>query len=118
MARKKTKFILDNKSSIKTLKNKNIELNPLQFKQYQQLEIGFDLKNIDPGEYQCLLNFNVDGQNYGNQLVLTIKIKEGKITEFRNIFDLLGKDYTKGKLIEVLKKNNYDEDKAFMELFN
>ena len=64
------------------------------------------------------MNFNVDGQNYGNLLVLTIKIKEGKITEFRNKFDLSEEDYTKGKLIEILKKNNYNEDKAFEELFN
>jgi len=114
---KKTKFILDNKSSIKTLKNKNIELNPLQFKQYQQLGIEFDLKNIDPGEYQCFLNFNVDGHNYGNILVLTIKIKEGKITDFRENYSLSKEDFTKGKLIESLKKNNYDEEKAFIELF-
>ena len=101
---KKTKFILDNKSSIKTLKNKNIELNPLQFKQYQQLGIEFDLKNIDPGEYQCFLNFNVDGHNYGNILVLTIKIKEGKITDFRENYSLSKEDFTKGKLLESLKK--------------
>ena len=63
------------------------------------------------------MNFNVDGQNYGNLLVLTIKIKEGKITEFRNKFYLSEEDYPKGKLIEVLKKNNYNEDKAFAELF-
>jgi len=114
----KTKFILDNKSSIKSIKNKNIILMPLKINQYQQIEIEFDLKNINPGEYKCIFDFNVDGQNYGNPLVLTIKIKEGKISEFRKIFGLATVDYKKEVLNKVLKINGYDMDKAFSSLFD
>jgi len=114
----KTKFILDNKSSIKSIKNKNIILMPLKINQYQQIEIEFDLKNINPGEYKCIFDFNVDGQNYGNPLVLTIKIKEGKISEFRKIFGLATVDYKKEDLNKVLKINGYDMDKAFSSLFD
>ena len=113
---KKTKLILDNKSSIKTLKE-NIELNPLRTNQYQKTEIEFDLKNIDPGEYQGILDFNVDGQNYGNPLVLTIKIKKGKITAFKKKYELSDEDYSKEKISKVLKENNYNEEKAFYMLF-
>jgi hypothetical protein len=115
---KKTKLIVDPNSELKTINNKEIELNPLASNQYQQIEIKLDLKNIESGEHLCLLNFNANGRNYGNQIILTIKVKEGKITEFRNLFSLSKGDYNKERLIKVLKEKKYHFEDAFEALFD
>ena len=108
---------MDPNSELKTKDNKEIELNPLKINQFQQIEIKLDLKNIESGEHLCLLNFNVNGKNYGNQIILTIKVKEGKITEFRNEFSLSKEDYNKERLKKVLKEKNYNFEQAFPALF-
>ena len=114
---KKTKLIVDHNSQIKTKNNKRIVLNPLNANETQEIEIELDLKNIEPGEYICLLNFNVDDKNYGAQLILTVKVKEGKITELRKLFDLSKEDYSKQKLSKVLKEKNFQMNEAFDALF-
>ena len=115
---KQTKLIVDKDSELKIKGNKEIELNPLKVNQYQQIEIELDLKNVESGDHLCLLNFNVNGKKYGNQLILTIKVKEGKISEFRQMFDLSKEDYTKERLSKLLKEKNYKFEDAFDALFN
>jgi hypothetical protein len=115
---KKTKLIVDNDSELKIKGNQEIALNPLNVNQFQKIEIELDLKNVESGEHLCLLNFNVNGKNYGNQLILTIKVKDGKISEFRQMFDLSKEDYTKERLSKLLKEKNYKFTDAFGALFN
>ena len=115
---KKTKLIVDNDSELKIKGNQEIALNPLNVNQFQKIEIELDLKNVESGEHLCLLNFNVNGKNYGKQLILTIKVKDGKISEFRQMFDLSKEDYTKERLSKVLKEKNYKFTDAFDALFN
>ena len=64
------------------------------------------------------MNFNVNGKNYGNQLKLTIKVKEGKITEFRQTFSLSKEDYSKERLSKALKEKNNTFEQAFESLFD
>ena len=115
---KKTKLILDDSSELKLKGKKEIALNPLMEKQYQQIEFELDLKNVESGEHLCLLNFNVNGKNYGSQIKLTVKVKEGRISEFRQMFSLSKEDYTKERLNKVLKEKNYKFEDAFGALFN
>jgi hypothetical protein len=114
---KKTKLIVDEISELKTKNNKEIALNPLHLNQYQQIEVELDLKEIESGEHLCLLNFNVNGKNYGNQLILTVIVKKGKISEFRKLFDLSKEDYSKERLSKLLKEKNNKFEDAFGALF-
>ena len=114
---KKTKLIVDDISELKIKDNKEIALNPLNLNQYQQIEIELDLKEIESGEHLCLLNFNVNGKNYGNQLILTVIVKKGKISEFRELFDLSKEDYSKERLSKLLKEKNNKFEDAFGALF-
>ena len=109
---------MDDNSVLKIKGNNEILLNPLKDKQYQQIEFELDLKNVESGEYLCLLNFNVNGKNYGNQIILTVKVKEGRISEFRQMFSLSKEDYTKEMLNKVLKEKNNKFEDAFGALFN
>jgi hypothetical protein len=113
-----TKLLVDNNSELKIKDNKEIVLNPLNINQYQKIEIELDLKEIESGEHLCLLNFNVNGKNYGNQLKLTIKVKEGKIAEFRQTFSLSKEDYSKERLSKALKEKNNNFEQAFESLFD
>ena len=79
--------------------------------------IELDLKEIESGEHLCLLNFNVNGKNYGNQLILTVNVKKGKISEFRELFDLSKEDYSKERLSKLLKEKNNKFEDAFGALF-
>jgi len=75
------------------------------------------------GEYKSFLLFSVNDETFGEELELTVEIKENeenidRINEFRQKYDLNNNDYSNEKILEALKKNNFDYDKAFSSLFD
>ena len=87
------------------------------------------LGNYSHKQYKSYLCLYIDDEVIGDQIILTINIKEkdkpkkeiedymNKINEFREIYSLGVEDYSDEKLFEVLKNNNYDYDSAFGSLF-
>ena len=86
-----------------------------------------DLGQRQVGEYKAYLLFYVDGERYGEKLLLKIIIKEKKetnddkylkkIEEFRDNFGLNEDEYDNEKLLEVLKKADFEFERAFEILF-
>ena len=110
----RTKLISDEKSDIKItpiiLENKQSEIQPIN--------IFCDFNSDKPETKHCILNFNVDGKNYGAQIDLTIHINQDLVQQFRKEFNLLENDYPDEKLLNALNNNNNDIYKAFDSLFN
>jgi len=87
------------------------------------------LGNYSHKQYKSYLCLYIDDEEVGDQLTLTINIKQkennkkkiednrNKITEFRNNYNLGIEDYSDEILFEALEKNKYDYDAAFSSLF-
>ena len=87
------------------------------------------LNNYSHKQYKSYLNIYIDDDEVGEQIILTINIKEkdtnkkeieynmDKIIEFRNNYILGIEDYSDEVLLKALKQNNYDYDAAFSSLF-
>ena len=111
----RTKLINDPNSDLKI---NDIILNNEQHNQNSEQKIHINLDGIGPGDKKCILHFNVDGQNYGEPIILNIKIKEDLIRKFRDQFGLSDYDYDDKKISEALKKNGGDFNKSFESFFN
>jgi len=85
-----------------------------------------DLSPYQEGDYKSILRFNINDQNIGKPIKLTVSIEESKkekeinevnkiVTDFKNKFDLIS--FTDEKLLEILKKNNFDFNKSFESMF-
>ena len=113
----KTRLIYDKENS--ELLYEDIELKNLNKNQNQRLIIPFELENMKPGINKCIFHFNVEGINYGEPLVLTVKIKENEqIDNFRAAFELSESDFDNKQLFEALKKHNFNHNDAFSSLFD
>ena len=113
----RTKLINDKTSDIKF---NDIPLNNLKSGQVQDISIDLNIKNINDGNKKCIFHFNVDGNNYGNPLVLNVNVKKGedqRVAEFRKEFSLNIIDYPTDRLLKTLQKVNFDKIKAFDSLF-
>ena len=109
----KTKLIFDKDSIIKS---EDIILNPQKPDETNSYDIIFkQIENYHVGEYKSYLWFNVDGQTFGDKIIITLKIgkKEQKkeieenmdeIKEFLELFGLTEGDYSNEKILEHLKK--------------
>ena len=123
----RTKLVFERESEIS---GEEIILNPQKPGEIGKYNIVLNgLSNYSHKQYKSYLNFYIDDNEVGEQIILTINIKEkdktkkeiednmDKITEFRQIYSLGIEDYSDEKLFEVLKNNNYDYDMAFGSLF-
>ena len=89
-----------------------------------------DLKNYSVGDYKVIFSFYSGGKIHGEKIVAIIRIKEendinneiaeniDKIHEFRDTFNLSEDDYPNEKILEILKKYNFNYEDAFCFLFN
>ena len=124
----KTMLLFDKSSQIKgddiILESQNIG------KEKNYSVIIKNLEVLEEGEYKSYLWFNVDGKNFADKLLIIIKIKQkekedteidkyiDKINEFRDNFALSKDEYPDGKILELLKQNNFDFEEAFSALFD
>ena len=110
------------------LKGKNVPLSTLNKDEEQEVIVKIEnLGNLKEGIYNGIIHFNVNRKNFGNELKLrlTIKKKEvnpiekyrDKIYEFRSMFDLKEEDHDDEKLFNLLIENDFNNEKAFEQLF-
>ena len=121
----KTKLIFDKDSDIKS---EDIILNPQKPDETNTYDIIFkQIENYPVAEYKSYLWFNVDGQNFGDKIIITFKIIEknneleenmDKIKEFIENYGLTEGEYSNEKILEHLKQNNFDFEKTFNSLFD
>ena len=127
-----TKLVFNNDSYLKgddiTLKN---------IKSGEQDKVIIVFKNINKCEIRecnAILSFEVKGKEYGEKLILKININkmedeeeeeekeeeenyQKKIEEFRKEYTLSKDDYTDQRILELLKKKDFDFAKTFCSLF-
>ena len=114
----KAKLVVENKNE-KEIKINDIELDNLKKNQVQALKVNLDIKNIEQGTKKIILNFNIDGRNYGKPIILQLDVEENKkVKEFRELFNLQKGDYTDQLLYEKLKEADFETEEAFNNLFN
>ena len=115
-----TKLVFENNSQIKA--DDDITLNPQKCNEEQTYIINFNnLSKLKIGKYECYLNFNVNGENFGDKIKLMIKVNENDnfntIEIFRESFSLHESEFSDRQLIEVLKRADNDLELAFSYLF-
>ena len=84
-----------------------------------------NVDSLEPGNYQCYLNFTVDGKKYGTPIIISIIIirkpmdngLKNSIDKFRNEYGLSENDYSDEKIKDVLINNGMDFVRAFEALF-
>ena len=113
----------------KNIKGEDIFLEPQKQNEEKKYIANFrDLKNYPAGNYNAGYYFEINGKKYGDDININLIIKEKKpnnddndyqviINEFRSDFSLDKNEYSDEKLLEVLKKNNFDKSEAFSSLF-
>ena len=117
-------------------KSSNFTSNPIILKpqkpgEQNSYEVNFNgLSKYLAGEYKSYLLFCVNNNIFGEKLLLRVIIKEknepkndidkyiDKINEFRDSYGLTKAEFPDEKILEVLKKNEFDLTKAFESLFD
>ena len=61
---------------------------------------------------------NIDGNDYGSPICLTLLVKSKKVEEFRKEYNLLGEEYYEEKLFGLLQEHKFNKENAFASLFN
>jgi hypothetical protein len=102
----------------------DIKLQPQEPEEERDYYIELsELKNINAGTYELNLSLFINGNLCGNKLTLSIIIKSKDnnmsiINQFREKFNL-PKELCKDEMIlETLKKNNYNDNSAYVEIIN
>ena len=99
-------------------------LRPQTYNEEREYEIEFpDIDQYPSAEYNCSLNFEVNGEKYGESIDFKIIIKEinkdlDKVKNFREIYSLPNDEYPDDKLLDALQKNNFNFQSTFSSLFN
>ena len=116
-----TKLVFDKDS--KFIYN-DIQLQPQESEEERSYNIELsELSNVKAGKYDFYLSFLINGNPYGNRLTLSIIIKSKDndkliIKQFREKFNL-GQEFCQDEIIlEQLKKHNYHENSAYVEIVN
>ena len=84
-----------------------------------------NVDTLEPRNYQCHLNFTVDGKKYGLPIIISINILKKpmesgikqSIDKFRNEYGLSEFDYPDERIKNVLINNGMDFVRAFAALF-
>ena len=95
-----------------------------------------DLKNYPAGKYKAIFLFHTNGEVRGEKIIAIVNIKEkddekndnekndneeyiDEINNFRDEFNLNEGEYPSNEqILDLLKKNNFDFEKAFLALFD
>ena len=116
-----TKLVFDKES--KFIYN-DIQLQPQESEEERSYNIELsELSNFKAGKYDFYLSFLINGNPYGNRLTLSIIIKSKDndnliIKQFREKFNLAQEFCQDEIILEQLKKHNYHENSAYVEIVN
>ena len=117
----------ENETFLKTNKHsqlviKDVKLYPLKRRDSNWITLNIPAINeITDGNYNIILDFCVNNQIYGEPIKIVVKILPDEnllqIIQFRNNFNLNKNDFSDEIILNVLKKNKFNYDKAFGDLF-
>ena len=116
-----TKLVFDKDS--KFIYN-DIQLQPQKSEEERSYNIELsELSNVKAGKYDFYLSFLINGNPYGNRLTLSIIVKSKDndnliIKQFREKFNLAQEFCQDEIILEQLKKHNYHENSAYVEIVN
>ena len=100
------------------LTSDNINLEPQKPKEQKSYYIKFTyLGQKTTGELASYLNFFIDDKEIGEALTLKIIILDIRVKQFRDIYSLSEEEFTYERLLDILRRNNFDFDKSFNSLF-
>ena len=108
-----TKLVSDENSEFKVEKKLN---NLAQF-QHQKIFLDLDISNLNSGTHECILNFEIREQRYGEPITFTVVITPDIIERFRETYQLFKSDYPDERISKALQKNNNKFGEAFNSLF-
>ena len=117
-----------NKTYLKVDKNKsdidcdNILLKDAKQEEQETYEIHFkNLSQKSPQEYKVYLDFIVDGKKFGEQLCLSVIIKQRNdkemIKNFKNKYKFKDGMFSDEIILKKLKENKYDFETTFFKLY-
>ena len=114
-----TKLCCDKTSELKC---DDITLKPLANNKSQKVECKFNrLNELEYGKYTIFLNFVVDNIIYGEKIKIVLEClyneEKEKISDFRRQYNLSLEDANDEIIKEYLKKNNWNFEKTFSNLF-
>ena len=102
----------------------DIQLSPQKCNEIKNYEVCFNnLDQYPAGEYKSVLYFEINGERIGEPIEIKLIIKEfnndysEKLNLFRNDFSLSKNDYSDERLLEALKKHNFNFEDSFSSLF-
>ena len=111
-----TKLVFDYNSNFIL---KDIILLPQKYNEIKNYEIIINkLEEYPSGDYNIYLRFEVNGEQFGEKIEINFVIKEDdmiKVNEFREIYKYFNIVISDDKLLDLLKKNNFEYDKTFKE---
>ena len=114
-------FLKTNKNS--QLKIKDYKVNALRIGESKKIKLYFP-NEIKDGNYNVVFDFCFNNQICGEPIKFVVKILPDddenllKVIEFRMNFDLDENDFPNEKILKALKKNNFDYEKTFQDIFN
>ncbi len=115
-------FLKTNKNS--QLKFNDCKLSPLNKEEIQKISLTMpSINKFKDGNYNIILDFCANNQIYGEPIKFKVKIFQDenilvKIIDFTTKFDLDEKEFPNEKVLEALKRNNFDYYKTFQYIFN
>ena len=123
-----TKLIIDKSSNCTTDEVILSQQKPNEEKIYK-ITIN-NLKDYPVGEYKVVYLFWSGGKIHGDRITAMVKIIEkdnknteieenmDKIQEFRDTFNLSEEEHSNEKILDLLKENDFNFEKAFGEIYN
>ena len=120
----KTKLNVDQQNSM--IVCDDIFLKPLNPGEQYNYEIKFNnLKYYSPKEYKIHFYFNVNGQNFGEKICLSIIILKNKnkndvnniVEQFRKKYNFKNEKFTDEIIFNKLIENKYDLEATFFSLY-
>jgi hypothetical protein len=69
------------------------------------------------GELRANLNFFINNKEIGEQLTLKIRILDIRVKDFRDNYSLSEEEFSNERILDVLRRNNFDFEKSFNSLF-
>jgi hypothetical protein len=114
----------------KNLVQKSILLEPQKPGEQQNYIIKLDgLGAYPPGKVDAEMNFEIDGEKYGDEIELNITINEKKkiigeddyskqVQQFREEYGLSKDEYSDAFLLNKLKQHNFNFPMAFSSIFD
>ena len=116
-----TKLVFDQNDKFKY---NDIELQPQKPEEERSYDIELsELRNIKAGHYELNLSLFINGKPCGKKITLSIIIKskyDNKliIEKFRGKFNLPKENCKDEMILEQLKKHNYNDNSAYIEIVN